>query len=342
MKRVKNGHGLGPHQTVAASTAASEAPAPGPALRSAASAPPRSSEPTCPAVAERRGFGEDNRMPKTRLMNAPGARWLILGASFGFTALAMLSLPEPVGAQQPPSSAGPADPGLIEDLVAANRILATQGIFDAYGHVSVRHDRDPDRFLMARSVAPELVTAEDLLEYDLDGNPVNLAGRSQFLERFIHAAIYRARSDVVAVVHSHSPSVIPFGISSVPMRPVYHMSAFIGEGLPVFDIRDAAGITGMLVDNGERGRALVESLSASNGILMRGHGAVVVAPSLPLAVARSVYLELNARIQLQAIELGGPITYLDPLEAKAVVDAGELSGFARAWEMWERQLLRDP
>ena len=194
---------------------------------------------------------------------------------------------------------------------------------------------------MARAIAPALVEAEDLLIYDLEGRSMNPGGRAEFAERYIHAAIYRARPDVVSVVHNHSPSVIPFGISSVPLRPVYHMSAFIGDGLPVFDIRHTAGITQMLVDGPERGRALAESLGSANGVLMRGHGAVVVAPSLQLAVARGVYLELNARIQLQAIGLGAPVTYLDPLEARAFVESGELSSFARAWELWKRQALGD-
>src|SRR5262249_49340163 len=133
------------------------------------------------------------------------------------------------------SPAMPPDPQLIEDLVAANRILAQQGVVDGYGHVSVRDPRDPNRYLMSRSLAPELVTAADILEYDLDSNPVAAAGRSLYLERFIHGEIYKARSDVKAVVHNHSPSVIPFGVTTVPLRPLYHMSAFVGAGVPAFE-----------------------------------------------------------------------------------------------------------
>jgi HCOMODA/2-hydroxy-3-carboxy-muconic semialdehyde decarboxylase len=246
----------------------------------------------------------------------------------------------PHARQELPSSAGTADRALVEDLVTAYRILAEEGVLDAFGHVSVRHDRDPNRYLLSRSVAPALVNEEDFIEYDLDSNPVNARGRSQFSERFIHGQIYKVRKDVNAVVHSHSPSVVPFGASTVPLRPVYHMAAFIGEGLPTFDIRKAAGMTDMLVSNPERGRALADTLASRPAVLMRGHGVVVVGASLPFAVGRSVYLELNARIQTQAVTLGGRITYLDPEEAKNVLDAGENGGYQRAWELWRRKVMR--
>jgi len=243
-------------------------------------------------------------------------------------------------AQQAPASAGPADPALIEDLVAANRILAAQGIFDAFGHVSVRHDRDPNRFLIARSLAPELVTAEDLIEYDLDGVAVDLRGRSEYSERFIHAAIYKRRPDVNAIVHNHSRSVIPFGVSSVPIKPVFHNAAFIGEGLAVFDIRDAFGITDMLVSDAARGQALAAALGESVAVLMRGHGVAVVGPNVRYAVGRSIYLEVNASIQLEAIGLGGEVTYLSPEEAATATAAGgENRGYERPWELWKRAAL---
>ena len=247
----------------------------------------------------------------------------------------------PLAAQKAPLSAGSVDPAVIEDLVAANRILAAQGIFDAFGHVSVRHPRDPNRFLLARSVAPELVTADDILEYDLDAVPVNLNGRAQYSERFIHAAIYKRRADVNAIVHNHSRAVIPFGVSSVPIRPVFHNAAFIGDGLPVFDIRDAAGITDMLVSDAERGAALARSLSDEPAVLMRGHGVAVVGPSLRHAVGRSIYLEANARVQLEAIGLGGEVTYLAPEEAAEVMKLGENGGYERAWELWKRNVVGD-
>ena len=241
--------------------------------------------------------------------------------------------------QQSPVSAGPADPGLIEDLVAAYRILAQEGIMDAYGHVSARHNRDANRFFMSRSLAPALVTADDLIEYDLDSNPVNLKGRAQYSERFIHSEIYKARPDVRAVAHSHSPSIVPFGVSSVPIRPVYHMAAFIGDGLPIFDIRKAVGMTDMLVSNAERGRALAQALGNKVAVLMRGHGMAVVGPALPYAVGRSIYLELNARVQAQAMGLGGGVTYLDPEEARKVMESGENRGYERPWELWKMKAL---
>jgi ribulose-5-phosphate 4-epimerase/fuculose-1-phosphate aldolase len=236
-----------------------------------------------------------------------------------------------------PTSAGPADPKLIEDLVAANRILVDQGVLDGYGHVSVRHDRAPDRYLMSRSLAPELVTAADILEYDLDSNPVDPRGRTTYLERFVHGEIYRARPDVKAVVHHHSPSVIPFGVSTVPLRPIYHMSAFLGEGVPIFEIRKAGGMTDLLVRNGPLGRALAQTLGTKTTALLRGHGAVVVGPTIVHAVARSVYMETNARLQAQAIALG-QVTYLDPEEARKA-DASVSETYARPWELWKSKAL---
>ena len=149
-------------------------------------------------------------------------------------------------------------------------------MLDGYGHVSARHDRDAGRFLMSRSLAPELVTAADILEYDLDSEPVEARGRTSYLERFIHGEIYRARPDVRAIVHNHSPSVIPFGVTGAPLRPLYHMSAFLAGGVPVWDIRAAAGDTDMLVRPPRSGRALAQALGAHPVVLMRGHGAVVV------------------------------------------------------------------
>ena len=157
----------------------------------------------------------------------PGSRRHFLGvASLGVAGVLVAVR----AAAQTPATAGPVDPALIEDLVAANRILVDQGVLDGYGHVSVRHPADPQRYLMSRSLAPELVTAADVMEYDLDSAPVDARGRTTYLERFIHGEIYRARPDVKAVVHSHSPSVIPFGVGTVPLRPLYHMSAFLGGG----------------------------------------------------------------------------------------------------------------
>ena len=220
--------------------------------------------------------------------------------------------------------------------MAANRILADQGVLDGYGHVSVRHDRDPSRYVMSRSLAPELVTPSDILEFDLDSTAVDARGRALCTERFIHGEIYRVRPDVKAVVHNHSPSVIPFGVAAAPLRPLYHMSAFIGEGVPVFEIRNVGGMTDMLVRNAALGRALAQTLGTKPATLMRGHGAVVVGPSLPLVVGRSIYLELNARLQVQAMSIGGNITYLDPEEVRRVEARQD---YARAWELWKRKAL---
>jgi ribulose-5-phosphate 4-epimerase/fuculose-1-phosphate aldolase len=252
--------------------------------------------------------------------------WGVLGAA------------HPMVGQPSPASAGPAAAPLIDDLITANRILAQEGVVDAFGHVSVRHNLDPNRFLLSRSLAPALVTPDDLIEYDLDSNAVNAKGRPEYSERFIHGEIYKARPDIRAVVHAHAPSVVPFGVSTVPLRPVFHMAAFIGDRVPIFDIRAAAGMTDMLVRDAARGRALAQALAGRPAVLMRGHGVTVVGPALPFAVGRSIYLELNARVQLQALGLGGPVTYLDPAEAQKVLDSGENRSYERPWELWKRQV----
>src|SRR6202047_1921350 len=170
---------------------------------------------------------------------------------------------------------------LIEDLVYANRILYDQGVIDGFGHVSVRDEKNPQHFLMSRSMAPGLETTKDILEYDADGAPIDAAGRAVYLERFIHAAIYRARPDVKAVVHSHSPAVIPFGVTGTILRPIYHMSAFLGAGAPVFEIRDGAGMTNMMITDNKLGDALAKTLGDGTVVLMRGHGSVAVGESIP-------------------------------------------------------------
>ena len=257
----------------------------------------------------------------------------------GAAALAHATLLRAAGAQTAPASAGPVDPTLIEDIVAANRILADQGVVDGYGHVSVRHPADPQRYLMSRSIAPETVTTADIMEYDLDSTAVDPRGRTSYLERFIHGEIYRARPDVKAVVHNHSPSVIPFGVTTVPLRPLYHMSAFLGGGVPVFDIKSAAGgPTDMLVRNAALGKALAQTLGARPVALMRGHGCVVTGPSIQMTVFRSVYTEMNARLQAQAMALGGPVTYLDAEEARLA--GGSVGGtVVRPWDLWRKKAL---
>ena len=234
-------------------------------------------------------------------------------------------------AQAPP----PAD--LMADLVAGNHILATENILDGYGHISVRHPRSAEHFLLSRSVAPESVTTADILEYGLDGEPADAnaaRGKTSYKERFIHSEIYRARPDVNAVVHCHTTSLIPFGVTKVPLRPMYHQSAFLAAGVPVFEIRDAAGMTNMLVETAAIGRALAKALADKPAVLMRGHGAVVVADTIPNVVGRSIYLDLNARIQAQAIALGGPITEISAEEARKYAAS---DNYARAWELWKKK-----
>jgi ribulose-5-phosphate 4-epimerase/fuculose-1-phosphate aldolase len=230
---------------------------------------------------------------------------------------------------------GAAEPGQIDDLVAADRILAAHEIFDAYGHVSVRSEKNPLHYFMSRSLAPDLVTARDILEYDLDSNVIGTAGAALFLERFIHGEVYKARPDVKAVVHCHTPSLIPFGATDVPLRPMFGLAGFIAEGIPVFEIRKTAGMTDLLIRDAARGRALAQTLGNKPAALMRGHGAVVTGASLPLAVGRCVYLDMNARVQAQAMALSKNIAYLTPEEGKVSV----ADDYRRAWELWRRQAM---
>jgi len=226
--------------------------------------------------------------------------------------------------------------GVVADLVTANRILANEGILDGLGHVSVRTPGDPSRFLLARSIAPELVTADDILEYGLDGEPIDARGRDSYRERFIHSEIYRARPDVQAIVHCHTPSLIPFAASDVPMRAMYHMAAFVSFGVPVFDIRKEAGMTDLLVSDTRLGRALARTLGDKYAALMKHHGAVVVANSIGNAVGRAVYLDANARVQLQTMQLGGRATYVDPEEAKLRMQ--DTNEYSRAWDLWKKTI----
>ena len=233
-----------------------------------------------------------------------------------------------------------ANPALIADVVAANHILYDHGVVDAFGHVSVRHDKRADRFLLARNMAPGLVSAADIIEYDLDSNPLNAGGRSVYLERFIHGEVYRARPDVIAVVHSHSPSVIPFAASSVPLRPVYHMASFISAAARVFEIRERFGTTDMLVRNVAQGSALAEALGEDAIVLMRGHGFCAVAESLPVVVFRAVYTETNAALQQRAIGLGGTVTYLD--EGESMLSEKTNRGVVeRPWNLWKERFNKN-
>ena len=230
----------------------------------------------------------------------------------------------------------PPDPSRsIEDLVAANRILASQGVFDAYGHVSMRSAQNPQRYFMTRSLASELVSADDILEFDLDSNVVGNKKPATFLERFIHGEIYRARPDVNSVIHCHTPSLIPFGVTGIPLRPIFGLAGFIAEGIPVFEIRKGFGMTDLLISDAPRARALVQTLGDKPGALLRGHGAVIVGPTLPITVGRAIYLQENARQQAQAMALSPKVVYLEPQEGKqSVVEA-----YRRGWELWRAKAL---
>lgn len=223
---------------------------------------------------------------------------------------------------------------LVGDLVAANRILAGLGVLDGFGHVSVRHPAHAQRYLLSRSLAPELVTAADIVTYDLASAALEGDTRPGYLERFIHGEIYARRADVQAVVHSHAPAVVPFAASSVAMRPIYHMSGFLARGTPVFEMRKRFGDTDLLIRTAPQGAALAESLGEAGIVLMRGHGFCAVGTTLPLAVFRAVYTQTNAELQQRAVALGGEVTYLSQAEA-ALAEASNASVVARPWGLWK-------
>lgn len=226
----------------------------------------------------------------------------------------------------------------IEDLVASYRILAMEGILDAFGHASIRNPDDPGTYFISRSRAPELVTPEDILEFDLDSNEVRGDPRKPYLERFIHGQIYKSRPEVNAVIHTHSPSVIPFGITKAKLRPVYHMSSFLHAGVPVFDIHDTAGDTDLLVRDNYLGKSLAKSLGKKPLALMRGHGNVVVADNIKIAVYRTIYCEMNARLQMQAMQIGGAVKFLTPGEGRKA-EITQFGTIDRPWELWKRKAL---
>ena len=227
---------------------------------------------------------------------------------------------------------------IIRDLVIANRILAREGVVDGFGHVSMRHPDRSGRFLLARSRSPELVTLDDILEFDLGGEAVDNRGHPVYLERFIHAAVYEARADVQAVVHSHAAEMIPFGITGTPLRPVFHTAARMGTTVPIWDIADSFGETDLLVSNIEQARDMARTLGPHRLVLMRGHGCTVAADTVHAAVTTAIFANLNARLQAQAMQMG-PIRYLSPGE---LARAGKLStratvGGDRTWEYFRHR-----
>jgi ribulose-5-phosphate 4-epimerase/fuculose-1-phosphate aldolase len=225
------------------------------------------------------------------------------------------------------------DPELALDLVAANHILAHNGVLDSFGHVSIRDPRNPNRYLQMQAIAPRDVAVSDLIAFDLDSNAINARGRPVYRERFIHGEIYKVRPDVNAVIHSHSPGVIPFGVTEKPLRAIFHNGHFLGHGVPVWEIRHTAGErNGMLVNTAELGKSLAQSLGAGSVVLMRGHGDAVAGPDLKTTVFRAIYTEVNARLQMQAVALGGPINFLNQYEQ------AKTQNVDRPWDMWRKQV----
>jgi ribulose-5-phosphate 4-epimerase/fuculose-1-phosphate aldolase len=227
----------------------------------------------------------------------------------------------------------------LDELVTANRILAREGVVDAFGHVSVRHPELADRYILSRARAPECIEVDDLMQFALDGTPLEPAGRKPYAERYIHGAIYEARPEVNAVVHNHSPSVIPFGITGTALKPVMHMCASMGAHVPLWDSRTGFGDTNLLVTNVPMARDLAATLGTNAVALMRGHGCVVAGISLRDAVFNSVYLELNANLQLQGTSLG-PINFLSDGEVDAILRTRASFTYERAWEYWCRRAGR--
>jgi HCOMODA/2-hydroxy-3-carboxy-muconic semialdehyde decarboxylase len=228
---------------------------------------------------------------------------------------------------------------MLDELVTANRILAREGVVDSFGHVSIRHPDRPERYVLSRARAPECIEVDDLMEFAADGAPIEPAGRTPYAERFIHGAVYEARPDVLAVVHHHSPSVIPFSVTAAPLAPLMHMCAGIGRRIPTWDSRTVFGDTNLLVTNMQMGRDLAAAMGRRPVILMRGHGAVVAGVSLREAVFNSIYLQLNADLQAKASALGA-VTFLSEGEIAAVLRTRSSFTFERAWEFWCRRAGR--
>ena len=238
-----------------------------------------------------------------------------------------------------PASGGPVSAEFRADLAAASRILAARGVVDAFGHISQRHPDAPDRYFMSRSKAPALVVPDDLIEYSLDSEPCDANGRGSFLERFIHGEVYKVRPDVMSVVHSHSPSVIPFGLTDTDMRAMFHNAAFLAEPVPVFDIAEKFGATDMLVSDPEKGVEFAKCVGGSCVTLMRAHGSIACGPNLQTAVFRAVYTEVNARIQhwTEALAHGGRIAALTEEEGRLADGPNAMACF-RAWELWRKEV----
>ena len=227
---------------------------------------------------------------------------------------------------------------LIDDLALANRILAHEGVLDAFGHVSVRHPADPRRYLLARSRAPLLVEPADILEYTLDSEPVKPTKIALYAERVIHGAIYQARPDVMAVCHHHAPAVLPFCVAGKPIVPVFHHGAAIGAATAFWDQHDEFGDTNLLVAKPEEGHSLARALGRHAVVLMKRHGATVVGGGLQELVSRAIFLCQNADYQLHALMLGGaPALHPGEIRLAGAVNLMPIV-VARTWEYWRARL----
>jgi ribulose-5-phosphate 4-epimerase/fuculose-1-phosphate aldolase len=250
------------------------------------------------------------------------------------------------GQSSRPAPASGGNGTLLDDLVVANRILASENILDGLGHISVRSLQRPDHFFLSRDLAPGLVTAADLVEYDLDGNPVNPKAPQGYRERFLHAAIFKARPDVNSIVHSHMPSVLPFTDVTTPLRPMYHMASFLLQGAPVFEVRSVQGQVGMLIDNNKVGDALAQTLGKRTIALIRGHGAAIVGTTIPDAVQNAIFTDVNARVQAQAVAIGGNISYLTLADVaggnpnpQPPSPPGTPGYYSRSWGIWKAKAM---
>jgi ribulose-5-phosphate 4-epimerase/fuculose-1-phosphate aldolase len=229
---------------------------------------------------------------------------------------------------------------LLEDLVTANRILASQGIVDSFGHVSIRHPNNPKRYFLSRARAPERVEIGDIMEFTLEGDPVDAKGRRPYLERFIHGSAYELRPDVMACIHNHSPGVIPYGVTGRKMRPIMHVCGSIGHEVPIWDSQKKFGDTNLLVESMAMGRDLAKTLGKGATALMRGHGCVVVSADLRLAVYTAYYLEMNAKLQMQAESMSKRVKFLTKGEVEKVTQVNTPANVNRAWENWCRKADR--
>jgi ribulose-5-phosphate 4-epimerase/fuculose-1-phosphate aldolase len=232
----------------------------------------------------------------------------------------------------------------ISDLVAANRILANEGVLDGFGHVSIRHPRTSGRYLMSRSLAPALVTAADIIEHDLENNAVLARdhGQTLYYERWIHGEVYKSRADVNAIVHSHSPTVVPFASTKAPLRPLLHNASFLGFGAPIFEIRNLVRHSDLMISSAPLGQAMAAIMGAASVVLLRGHGNVVVGPTMPITVFRAYYTEINARQQINAMALGrDDVVYMDAGECETT-DKIMQSAAGRPWELWKAKVAGRP